>query len=737
MIPDIQLLNKGSLTEYFTGLEDIINEDIAIPPGEEGKTFQTEKLHDLKIEAEFLLSRGMQKIGCGQEALYGYMNLIDKLKKKKHLTPTELFFCSQSYYRISQLHLELKFIDKAKSYMEMYEKFQEEYLFELGRCDKTSEITLKIDYLKNQILKRKAWLLHISCDDDKALSTLTEVYSSERKIRSTISELDISTSLPPYHRLEMRIARTLLMISSIYKSRFEVKKAIYFESQAHKSFFKGYREEEEKETVFTADFLMHTTSYCPYNHYERANSIYEKIFGSKSPKFLNSFRRIADTKISKYEYHDNISLYKVDTRYFNEIPENTLSSEAKNSANFEEAGTFYKYIEGQLEESYFNVGYYEKLYATHTQILIRQAYIQIYLLRNGKKARPKILKLSKLILKNYIDLYNSKSIFCLNPYLGVVCASMRNQDLKKAERYSVKMIEICEKYIKGMGNQYSLISNIHISVMYFMMKQYPRSNALFKEILHQELEYVNNIKSHPYLEQIYLHLALMYEKLREYNSGLLMWKSLLKVHKQSYDRNCTYVSKDYLYIGQLYIDLEDLSKALYNLEMSKECIENFLKTLNEVNGKEASFQGAYFQAEIQNMIDEEEKNLTKINKLIEDTKKAQEEEKGSTKLSASSKPKDKIKFEQEKEVKNETGLSVIYEESMLQSKFESIRKLDEKVIIPAPDPSKTPNISQAALPNTPLCHVVTESRPDIGTMQAEYSEEVEDIFKQSPSSKLI
>lgn len=33
--------------------------------------------------------------------------------------------------------------------------------------------------------------------------------------------------------------------------------------------------------------------------------------------------------------------------------------------------------------------------------------------------------------------------------------------------------------------------------------------------------------------------------------------------------------------------------------MSKECIENFLKTLNEVNGKEASFQGAYFQAEIQ------------------------------------------------------------------------------------------------------------------------------------------
>mmetsp|Transcript_12956 Transcript_12956/g.12946 ORF Transcript_12956/g.12946 Transcript_12956/m.12946 type:complete len:316 (-) Transcript_12956:198-1145(-) len=315
---------------------------------------------------------------------------------------------------------------------------------------------------------------------------------------------------------------------------------------------------------------METTSYCPYRHYERANSIYEKILGAKSPKFLNSFRRIADTKLKRYDYQDNINLYTVDTRYFDEIPENTLFSEAKDSSNFEEAGTFYKYIEDQLHENYFDVGYYEKLYATHTHILIRQAYIQIYLLRNGKKARSKILRLSRLILKSYTELYNAKSIFCLNPYLGVVCASMRNQDLKKAERYSVKMIEICEKYIKSMGNQYSLISNIHISVMYFMKKQYPRANALFKEILHQELEYVSNNRSHPYLEQIYLHLAIMYEKLKEYNSGLLMWKSLLKVHKQTYDRNCTYISKDYFYIGQLYLDLGDTSKALYNLEMSKE-----------------------------------------------------------------------------------------------------------------------------------------------------------------------
>lgn len=112
------------------------------------------------------------------------------------------------------------------------------------------------------------------------------------------------------------------------------------------------------------------------------------------------------------------------------------------------------------------------------------------------------------------------------------------------------MIEICEEYIQSMGNQYSLIANIHISVMYFMLKQYTRANALFKEILTQQLEYVENDKTHPYLEQIYLHLAIMYDNLREYNSGVVMWKSLLKLHKQAFDRNCSYISQDYYNISK-------------------------------------------------------------------------------------------------------------------------------------------------------------------------------------------
>jgi tetratricopeptide (TPR) repeat protein len=144
---------------------------------------------------------------------------------------------------------------------------------------------------------------------------------------------------------------------------------------------------------------------------------------------------------------------------------------------------------------------------------------------------------------------------------------MRNKEIQNAEVYSMKMIEICEDYINSMGNQYSFIANIHISVMYFIMNQMGRANTLFKEILNQELEYVDNDKSHPFLEQIYLHLAIMYQSIEENNSALIMWKSLLKVHKRAYQNDSSFINKDYYNIGRCYLELGDFDKALYNVSL--------------------------------------------------------------------------------------------------------------------------------------------------------------------------
>jgi len=388
------------------------------------------------------------------------------------------------------------------------------------------------------------------------------------RIKQKAKELTRSSSLPLKYRINNRIAKTLMMMSWIYKKQNDYVKTIKFESEAFKSFYSGFLPDEDQENIFTADFLMKCTSYSPYKHYERANTIYEQILGQNSPKFLESLRRIADTKLRKYEYEDNIELYRIDTRSFSEIPDISLSSNDKMGLNYAEAGTFYKYIDNKIEESYSNEGEYEQKYAKSTQNLIWSAYIQIYILRNGSKARPKIGAFSQQIEENWIELHGEFSIFWLNAYLGIVWAAVRNQEVLKAEKYSIKMIEIIEEYINSMGNQYSLVANIHIGVIYFIMKQVSRANSLFKEILQQELEYVDDDKTHLFLEQIYLHFAIMFNSMHQNNSSLAMWKALLKWHKNAFERNSSYISKDYYNIGKWFIELEKNDKASYNVSIT-------------------------------------------------------------------------------------------------------------------------------------------------------------------------
>ena len=222
--------------------------------------------------------------------------------------------------------------------------------------------------------------------------------------------------------------------------------------------------------------------------------------------------------------------------------------------------------------------------------MIYGIYSNLYSTKRKKCLGQKLLfyqnKLKKFVLK-WMEI---SQFFNLNPFLGVVCSSVRNKEVQVAESYSVKMIEIIEEYINSMGNQYSLISNIHISVMYFIMKQFDRAKSLFDEILQQELEYVNNDKSHPFLEQIYLHLALMYQSLKQHNSALLMWRLLLKVHRKQFSFSISssysnrseksgasermaewynnYISTDYYNIGKWNLQLNDTQKALFNVRLN-------------------------------------------------------------------------------------------------------------------------------------------------------------------------
>jgi len=86
-----------------------------------------------------------------QEAFSGYQTIIDKFKQKEEHTLSEMYFCSQAYYRISQLLLQLKFLQKAESYMNAYEILQDNYLRELKNADQSVEAKVKQEFLANQL----------------------------------------------------------------------------------------------------------------------------------------------------------------------------------------------------------------------------------------------------------------------------------------------------------------------------------------------------------------------------------------------------------------------------------------------------------------------------------------------------------------------------------------------------------------------------------------------------------
>lgn len=85
--------------------------------------------------------------------------------------------------------------------------------------------------------------------------------------------------------------------------------------------------------------------------------------------------------------------------------------------------------------------------------------------------------------------------------------------------------------------------------------------------MNKQLKYVEEEKDHPFLEQTFMHLALLYKTLRQIQQSLAMWELLLGVHMRTYGDKQYYLASDYKNIGT----------CLLGLNRPQEAIENFLK----------------------------------------------------------------------------------------------------------------------------------------------------------------
>lgn len=92
---------------------------------------------------------------------------------------------------------------------------------------------------------------------------------------------------------------------------------------------------------------------------------------------------------------------------------------------------------------------------------------------------------------------------------------------------------------------------------------------------------MDNEQDHPFLEQTYLHMAVLHKALNNVNSSLYMWERVLKVHQRIYGENSYLLSADYKNIGVCKLGVGRVEEAIEALHSSEQYSKLAIKELKE------------------------------------------------------------------------------------------------------------------------------------------------------------
>ena len=128
----------------------------------------------------------------------------------------------------------------------------------------------------------------------------------------------------------------------------------------------------------------------------------------------------------------------------------------------------------------------------------------------------------------------------------------------------MRVLEAAQEIRKG--NQYFYLASVLLGVVCYHTKNYEKAHLFFTGTLKKQLDYVGMEKDHPFLEQTYYHMAMMYKQIGNINSSLIMWENLLSTGKRKYGENSYLLSSNYKNIATCEIGLMKLDSALVNLK---------------------------------------------------------------------------------------------------------------------------------------------------------------------------
>jgi hypothetical protein len=293
------------------------------------------------------------------------------------------------------------------------------------------------------------------------------------------------------------------------------------------------------------------------SYYDKANGIIESMVGNKSISFLLSMVDIAEVYTQQKKY--------------------------------DKALGFLNFAKGQVAT----------YYGEHSIFMnrVNSCLIEVYSEIGGQKSALAY----KLSMEN-VDLamkqYGEESLFCLMYFMSGMSANVTNGTHNVAENILNKMLRTLESSgeIKN-GNQFFFLASILLGVVCAHAGQHDQAHLFFTGTMKKQLAYVGDEVDHPFLEQTYQHMAMMYKQIGNLNSSLIMWEKLLKVQQRMFGENSYFLSNIHKNIGTCQIGTNFIDQAVVSLNKAKSLSKSRIDECEdpkEINEEKRELAEVYF-----------------------------------------------------------------------------------------------------------------------------------------------
>ncbi|CDW78879.1 tetratricopeptide repeat family [Stylonychia lemnae] len=214
----------------------------------------------------------------------------------------------------------------------------------------------------------------------------------------------------------------------------------------------------------------------------------------------------------------------------------------------------------------------------HPAILIPNSKLQSYYGESEKE--EELLKCNQISLKNIeisTKAFGDDSIYTLKAHYDYLSNKILQRNLDEAQPSILKCRQIVQRHHnddpRNLMNQYFFMTQILVAINLMGTPQEEAAQRILHYVFSQQLRYVEQDSSHPFLEQVVLNLAIYYRTSQQYDSALVMFLQLKRIQETAFGPESESVIYTLKNLGVCYLATGESEQSEKYYIKAKEIIE--------------------------------------------------------------------------------------------------------------------------------------------------------------------